>query len=47
MNRKLVYLINPVSGTVKKDVVLKMIETKTKQKGPAFRDPTYQRRWKL
>lgn len=34
--RKLLYLVNPISGTSKKDVLIKMIETKTKQQGFHF-----------
>jgi diacylglycerol kinase (ATP) len=36
MARKLVYLVNPVSGTSKKDGVIKMVEEKTKKKGLDF-----------
>jgi diacylglycerol kinase (ATP) len=36
MGRKLVYLINPVSGTSKKDALIKLVEEKTKQQGLDF-----------
>jgi YegS/Rv2252/BmrU family lipid kinase len=36
MSRKIIYLVNPVSGTSKKEVIEKMIETKTKQEGIPF-----------
>ena len=33
MLRKIIYLVNPVSGTTRKDVVIKMVEEKTKEQG--------------
>jgi YegS/Rv2252/BmrU family lipid kinase len=36
MERKIVYLVNPISGTGKKDVIQKLIETKTKEAGINF-----------
>ena len=36
MSRKIVYLINPISGTVKKDGLQELIETETKAKEIAF-----------
>lgn len=34
--RKLIYLVNPISGTSKKEVVIKMIEARTRQQGLPF-----------
>jgi YegS/Rv2252/BmrU family lipid kinase len=36
MGRKIIYLVNPVSGTSKKDGVIKLVEEKTKQEGLDF-----------
>ena len=36
MSRKIVYLINPISGTIKKDSIQELIETETKAKEIAF-----------
>jgi len=36
MNRKIIFLVNPISGTVKKDTVLKYIETTFRKKNIPF-----------
>lgn len=36
MRRKIAYLVNPVSGTSKKDSIIKMVEIKTKKQGIDF-----------
>ena len=36
MSRKIIYIINPVSGTKSKKDVRKFIEEKTKEKGIAY-----------